>query len=94
MGKRRKTKNQKIISSLRRQLAKNDAAPLPTENYAYNLTQLKGQVVPGQSVKKEKISTNIDIKTTPTQIKNDLLKTFVLSAMIVIFELVIYFKLN
>lgn len=94
MGKRRKTKNQKIISSLRRQLAKNDAAPAPAENYTYNLTQLKGQVVPAQSVKKEKISSNIDIKTTQTQIKNDLLKTFVLSTMIIIFELVIYFKLN
>jgi len=91
MSKKRKTKSQKVIAQLRHQIAQNNTP-------VYNLSQIKQNITYTDT---NKDASKIIQPTSKPEllidyrlIKKDLLKTLILSLLIVISELVLYFKLS
>jgi hypothetical protein len=96
MGKKRKTKQQKIILQLKRQLNQNRpiSAPISTElpiSQEEVFRQPQAQV---QEVGPSKISDVSSYSGNLKLIKKDLLKTLLLTLAVISFEVVLYLKLR
>lgn len=81
MAKHKKTRQQKIVAELRRKLQ------IQNQTYAFSPSQ-----TPEQPKKKHAYV----LRTTPNvtaypYIKHDLLKTFILTGTVIIFELILFF---
>ena len=96
MGKKRKTKQQKIILQLKRQLNQNRpiSAPISTElpiSQEEVFSQPQAQV---QEAKVSKISDVSSYSGNLKLIKKDLLKTLLLTLAVISFEVVLYLRLR
>ncbi|MCX6724539.1 MAG: hypothetical protein NTV20_00345 [Candidatus Shapirobacteria bacterium] len=96
MAKKRKTRQEKIILQLKRQLGQKEPnlAPLSTKIEA---SQEEVFIKPQIQVQEPKISKISDVSNFSGDlklIKKDLFKTFVLTFIIISFELVLYLKLR
>jgi hypothetical protein len=99
MSKKRKTKQQKIILQLKRQLNQQFKQPttvasLDTSFQARQEVILKEPQIQSQD---KKVLKNNDISNLSGDlklIKKDLLKTFILTLLIISFEFVLYLKLR
>lgn len=107
MSKKRKTRNQKVVARLRRQLASHRESRPAAD---YRLEELEGglgekntlrQVAADQARLKtdhEKAGgENHDLASfsyDPSLVKRDIFKTLALSLAIIMFELVLYFRLS
>lgn len=87
MAKRHKTRQQKIILQLKRQLADKQIKPRQ-EAISYRIEPEAKKIV--RSEKTDKLSLSLD----PRLIKKDLLKTLALTLGIVSLEAVLYLKLR
>ena len=96
MGKKRKTKQQKIILQLKRQLSQQPQifVPKSTESQISQEEVLNEPQAQAQEPKISKIS-DVSIHSVNLKlIRKDLLKTLVLTLAIISFEIVLYLKLR
>ncbi len=96
MGKKRKTKQQKIILQLKRQLDQQPRISVSknTESQISQEEVLIKPQVPLQEPKPSKISDVSTYFVNLKLIRKDLLKTLVLTLVIISFEVVLYLKLR
>jgi len=96
MGKKRKTKQQKIILQLKRQLFQQPRISVPksTESQVSQEEVLIKPQAPLQEPKTSKISDVSSYSLNLKLIRKDLLKTLVLTLAIISFEIVLYLKLR
>jgi len=96
MGKKRKTRQEKIILQLKRQLGQQEPilAPLSTKIEASQGEVFTKPQIQVQEPKISKISDISNFSGNLKLIKKDLLRTFVLTFIIISFELVLYLKLR
>jgi len=96
MGKKRKTRQQKIILQLKRKLAAQKAK----ETFLPSNKEIRQEVISYRSLTQpqknlpEKKQENIAFSCDPKLVKKDLLKTFILALVIIGFQLVLYLKLR
>jgi hypothetical protein len=96
MAKKRKTRQEKIILQLKRQLQKKETKtpPEPKENQiSQEAISIQPQVEPIQ-VQKEKKTDNSVFSTDLKLIRKDLFKTLILTFIIISFEMVLYLYLR
>ena len=96
MGKRRKTKQQKIILQLKRQLNQQPRISVP-KNTESQVSQEEVLIKPQVQLQEPKTSKISDVSTHSVNLKlirKDLLKTLVLTLAIIGFEIVLYLKLR
>jgi len=96
MGKKRKTRQEKIILQLKRQLNQQQPiqAPLTTKLQVSQEEVFIKPQIQSQEIKTSKISDISNFSGNLKLIKKDLLKTFILTFIIISFELVLYLKLR
>jgi len=96
MGKKRKTKQQKIILQLKRQLDQQPRISVSknTESQISQEEVLIKPQVPLQEPKPSKISDVSTYFVNLKLIRKDLLKTLILTLVIISFEVVLYLKLR
>lgn len=96
MGKKRKTRQEKIILQLKRQLGQKKPilSPLNTKIEASQEEVFVKAQIQVQEPKISKISDVSNLSGNLKLIKKDLLRTFILTFIIISFELVLYLKLR
>lgn len=88
MSKRRKTKREKIILQLKRQVSEGTKFK-PSQEAKFS--QAKIEIEPKPVIKKPDIAT---FSYNPKLIKKDIFKTLILTAIIISLEIVLYLKLG
>jgi len=88
MAKKRKTKKEKIIASLKRQVRNQQTAPVPSPA----APPLKIKTVRKAPIKGKKPPEEANVFVSTAQIKKDLAKTLILSLVAIGIELVLYWK--
>jgi len=96
MGKKRKTRQQKIILQLKRKLA----AQSTNKDFLGPKTIVRQEAIsyrtltPGRQNLSEKKQEDIAFSYEPKLVKKDLLKTIILALVIIGFQFVLYLKLR
>ncbi len=97
MSKRRKTRQQKIILQLKRQLGQKKTPPASVFEPKFELSQEaiseQPQIEPSEAKQEKRADSSVfseDLKLN----KKDLLKTLILTVFIIGFEVVLYLKLR
>lgn len=96
MAKKRKTRQEKIILQLKRELARQKAKPVsPSKKVKprQEAISLEPKIEPKKKVKEKKSDISI-LSYDPKLIRKDLVKTLILTLIALSFELVLYFKLR
>ncbi len=96
MPKKRKTRQQKIILQLKRELAKERkkvVSPIKKKEARQGAISFRPQVQPKKSSQEKKTDISI-FSYDPRLIKKDLVKTALLATLALSFEFVLYWKLR
>ncbi|MGB9911376.1 MAG: hypothetical protein ACPLKP_02095 [Microgenomates group bacterium] len=95
MSKKRKTRQQKIILSLKRQLVKQQVTPLKEKKVTPHQEEIsfsKNKKLP--EIKSKEENDNSIFFYDPSLVKKDLFKTLVISLAIFSLQIVLYLKLR
>lgn len=96
MAKKRKTRQEKIILQLKRELAQKTQIPTSTSTKtkpSQEAISKPEKIEPKQARKEKKADISI-LSYDPKLIRRDLIKTFILSLVIISFELMLYLALR
>lgn len=96
MGKKRKTRKEKIILQLKRELAKERAKiPSPSKKVEARQEAIspESKIKPQRKLKEKNADISI-LSYDPRLIRKDLLKTLILTSIAISLELVLYFRLR
>lgn len=96
MGKKRKTRKEKIILQLKRELARQKAktvSPSTEIEARQEAISTEPKIKPQRQSKREKPDISI-FSYDPKLIRKDLVKTFILTAIAISLEFVLYLKLR
>lgn len=96
MAKKRKTRQEKIILQLKRELAQKTSVPAPTSTKSkprQGAISQPAKIEAKQARVREKADVSI-LSSSPKLIKRDLLKTLILSLAVISLEVVLYLALR
>jgi len=97
MSKKRKTRKEKIILQLKRQLGQQKTPPASVLEPKFKLSQEaipnQSQIKPMEAKEEKKVDSSVFSDNLKLN-KKDLLKTLILTLLIISFEVVLYLKLR